>query len=300
MAVTGITDGGRTDGDVADGHITVRQGLASLGEDATRLVTLLDGVFTRWALDAGAEQRMLPALLPVADVAALGVYENFPHLAMVATTLRTDEGVAELRQPEHIAPAQLLDAQLALPSATCYGVYLDLRDRKIPDGTLVTSVNTCYRNESYFDGLRRLRAFRMREAVALGSPEHVQRHIERFTGLILDFAARVGLELEQQAATDPFFDPEGVQAVWQKIAPVKQEFVYGGQLAIASVNNHRTFFGERCGIRVEGDGAKISSGCAAFGLERWIAALTETYDGDWKAILRAVENAARPDSVPSA
>jgi hypothetical protein len=280
----------------AYGGATVRQGLAALGEEATRVMSLLDGVFLQWGRDAGATERTLPALLPVEDVAALGVYENFPHLAMVATTVQADQVAGNPERHKHLSPTLLKDAELALPSATCYGVYADLTGSRVPDGTLVTAVNTCYRNETHFDGLRRLRAFRMREVVALGGPEHVQGHIAHFTELITDFAGRLGLSLEQEAAVDPFFDPDGVQAVWQKIAPVKHEFVHGGNLAIASVNNHRTFFGDSCGISLE-HGSKISTGCAAFGLERWIVALTDTYDGDWNAILRAIEK-ARPDAVP--
>jgi len=45
----------------------------------------------------------------------------------------------------------------------------------------------------------------------------------------------------------------------------------GDTLAIASFNDHETFFGEAYGIRLA-DGAPASTGCVAFGLERWLLA----------------------------
>ena len=70
----------------------------------------------------------------------------------------------------------------------------------------------------------------------------------------------------------------------QQLFPVKEEFVYNGSLAIASVNFHRNFFGERLDIRT-GDGAYAFSGCVAFGLERWISALGDHF-GEGSAALR--------------
>ncbi|MFI6444915.1 hypothetical protein [Kitasatospora sp. NPDC050543] len=274
---------------VPPGGVRTDAGLATLGPEATRLVAALDEVFLAWAVQAGAVEKTLPPLLPVAELEALGVYRNFPQLAMVASALRAEE-VAEAGALPGEIPATLLEAaQLALPSATCYGVYLDLKGQEIPDGSVVTAVAGCYRNETRFDGLRRLRAFRMREIVALGSPEHTQRHLARFRDVILRFAEQAGLELEATVATDPFYDAEGPQAAWQRLSPVKHEFVHGGDLAVASVNAHRTYFGDRCAISLAGSGARISTSCVAFGLERWVHALGEAHGGDWDRILAAVE-----------
>ena len=73
----------------------------------------------------------------------------------------------------------------------------------------------------------------------------------------------------------------------QKLFPQKEEMVYGRSLAIASLNFHRNFFGERCGIRTA-DGEPAFTGCVAFGIERWLHALLERFAGDAGAATRAV------------
>ncbi|MNT17466.1 Amino acid--[acyl-carrier-protein] ligase 1 [compost metagenome] len=74
----------------------------------------------------------------------------------------------------------------------------------------------------------------------------------------------------------------------QRLDPVKEEFVYGGSVSIASVNYHRNFFGERCNIK-DSEGKSVFSGCVAFGMERWLHALLETYDQDIERVLRKLE-----------
>ncbi|MFD7923931.1 hypothetical protein ACFV3R_32595 [Streptomyces sp. NPDC059740] len=160
--------------------VHVSAGLAALEEEATTLAESLDALCTRWARGTGAAALTVPALLPVADLAALEVYENFPQLALVASALETTAGAEQLG-PEAAAgsfgPGALQPAALALPSSACYGVYLHHRGREVTgDGRLVTVLGQCYRNEDHFDGLRRLKAFRMREVVALGTPPYVSAH----------------------------------------------------------------------------------------------------------------------------
>ena len=267
-------------------------GFATLNDPATRLLNLLDVTFCGWGRSAGAAELTLPPVLPVADLARLDVYQNFPHLAMVATTLEPERFTAIGNRPEEIAGADVRPARLGLPSAVCYGVYLHLAGQILDTDRLYTAVGTCYRNETHFDGLRRLGAFRMREVVALGSPEHAVGHLGHFSDLVLRFAGELDLPIAREAASDPFYDNTAPQALWQKIAPVKHEFVSDG-LAIASVNEHRTFFGERCDIRLAGPGDTFSSSCAAFGLERWVAVLAGRYGGDLEAALAAVTRAAQ-------
>lgn len=266
---------------------TTDDGLVTLGGEATQLLALLDEIFLQWARAAGAVEVTLPPLLPVADLNRLDVYRNFPHLAMVATTLDPTAVAPDAGEAGQLPTGCLHDSRYGLPSAVCYGMYLGLAGRDLPDDALLTAVGTCYRNERHYDGLRRLRAFRMREVVALGSPDHTLAHIELFTALTHDLGEQLGLPLTKQAANDPFFDPDGPTARWQRLVPVKHEFVTD-ELAIASVNNHSTFFGDRCGIRVAGTGASISTSCAAFGLERWVSVLLATHEGDWGAALDAV------------
>ncbi|GAB2745826.1 aminoacyl--tRNA ligase-related protein [Kitasatospora kifunensis] len=273
--------------------VVIGQGLAALGPEATQLLHLLDETFRGWGDRRGAHPLTMPPLLPVADLAKLDFYENFPQLAVVAATLDVSEGAdhsAEARTGAY-ASASLNPAALALPSAACYGVFLNHAGTEVPDGRTVTVLGRCYRNEDRYEGLRRLLGFHMREIVALGSYEHTQRHLGEYGALVQDFAEAVGLPVEKQVATDPFYDSSGSRAVLQQLAPVKHEFVYA-ETAISSINVHRNFFGERCDIRLEETGEAVFTSCVAFGLERWIFALENRYSGDWDKAFAAVEGAA--------
>jgi len=76
----------------------------------------------------------------------------------------------------------------------------------------------------------------------------------------------------------------------QRLFPQKEELVYGGSVAIGSLNFHRNFFGERCRITAD-DGQPAYTGCVAFGLERWMHALLDRHQGDPEAATRALQGA---------
>ncbi|MFF3750927.1 hypothetical protein ACFYYH_10780 [Streptomyces sp. NPDC002018] len=263
--------------------------LAILGPDATRLVRELDQLFTGWGVAAGAEEISPPPLYPVTDLEKFDVYANFPHLAWVAGSLELESG--QVKPVEgRFGPADVREARYGLPHATCYGAYLYYEGTQVAEETLVTLVNRCFRNEDHYGGLRRLASFQMREIVALGGYDHTQRVLADFGDRIESFAGALGLGLTKAPASDPFFRSDGARALMQKLSPVKYEFSYG-DLAIASVNTHRNFFGERCGITL-GAGEHAFTSCVAFGLERWLAVLGERHDGDLSAALAAVRAAA--------
>lgn len=263
-------------------------GLTILNPEQSQLVRELDSVFTRWAHEAGAVELIPPPVYDVDDLDRLDVYENFPHLTFVASALDVER--ASDREEDGFSPSALRRARLGLSNATCYGAYLYFRDTAVSPTTTVTLVNRCFRNEDRYEGLRRLLTFQMREIVALGSWEHTQELLEGFTKRITAFAEELSLPLRKQPASDPFFRNNGARALFQKLSPVKYEFDVEG-LAIASVNTHRNFFGERCAIGVTGSDGYAFTSCVAFGLERWVAVLTELYDGDLAEASRHVRAA---------
>ncbi|WP_093804372.1 hypothetical protein [Streptomyces sp. Wb2n-11] len=271
-------------------------GLAALEAEPTRLAETLDRICTRWAEASGAAALTVPPLLPVGDLASLDVYQNFPQLALVSAALDVETaGASQIEQEAArgaLTAGSLLPADLALPSSACYGVYLYYRNRQVPhEGELVTVLGLCFRNEDHFDGLRRLKAFRMREVVALGTPEQVAAHLDRSAQFLDALAGEIGLPLVRRAASDPFYDSSGERAAFQQVVPVKHEYVYRG-MAIASVNTHFTFFGERCSVSLPG-GSSVSTSCVGFGIERWLHALADHFDGDWSRAQDAVEKAEK-------
>ncbi|MFJ6616312.1 hypothetical protein ACIQOW_01865 [Kitasatospora sp. NPDC091335] len=263
--------------------------LAILDPDQTDLLRELDRVFTGWGRAAGAREILPPPMYPVSDLEKFDVYTNFPHLALVAAPLDLTDGPPKPADGRFTA-ADLQEPRLGLPHATCFGAYLFFEGAELGEDTLVTLVNRCFRNEDHYVPLRRLTSFQMREIVALGSYEHTQRVLADFTERITAFGAALGLGLDREAAADPFFENDGARALMSRLSPVKYEF-QAGDLAIASVNTHRNFFGERCRIRLTDAPGHAFTSCVAFGLERWLAVLTDAHGSATRA-LEAVREAA--------
>lgn len=285
-----------TDPEAAAGTGTawsVRDGLATLDEPAVLLRDALDAVFTRWGTEAGARRQSYPPLLRAEDLRTLDYFRNFPHLGSPVTRIRPDRLAALAAAPPGATTAlpasELADATHLLPSAACYGCFLHLSGTSADTPFLITTVAQCFRNEEHHDGLRRLWGFTMREIVCVGSAEAVRAHLDRHQERIAAFGTALGLALDRQQATDPFFEKDGPRSVMQLLAPVKDEYLHTDGTAIASTNNHRNFFGERRAIRHAGRPA--FTGCVAFGLERWVHALGDRFEGDLAAAHRAVRQA---------
>jgi seryl-tRNA synthetase len=272
----------------------VDAGLATLGPQLVGLRTALERRFVAWAAEAGAPSMLFPALIRAGELERLDYFKNFPHLAVVASRIQPARLDAHYAKGGTVARgipgSDLADGQYVLPSAACYNVYLHLQGTVLDGPRYVTTVATCFRNENRYDELQRLWSFSMREIVCLGTGEEVQRHLGEFKQRILGFAAGLGLALDIEVASDPFYQPGSARALMQKLFPQKEEMLYGGSLAIASLNFHRNFFGERCAIRTA-DGEPAFTGCVAFGIERWLHALLDRFGGDACGATAAVEAA---------
>lgn len=265
-------------------------GLATFGPAMVRMRELLEARFLAWAGECGAEPMLFAPLMKVEDLDGLDYFRNFPHLALIASRIREDylaDGYTKAQSTRTIPNAHLTQGEYALPSAACYNIYLHLRDTVLESARYITTVASCFRNEREYTGLSRLWGFSMREIVCIGTAEAVQSHLASCKQRVADFANAIGLPFEIQVASDPFYEPQGSRAVMQKLFPVKEEFVYGGTVAIASANFHRNFFGERCNI-MTGDGKPAFSGCQAFGIERWLHALLDHFKQDVAAIEQAI------------
>ncbi|WP_405792659.1 hypothetical protein [Streptomyces sp. NBC_01506] len=266
-------------------------GLGVLDAEQLRLLRAFDALVLRWADTWGAPEFRFPFLMRCQDLDTFDYYDNFPHLGLTAVRLdphRLNALLKETPRPVGRMPAEVMEpTAFALPSASCYSIYLDLAGSSLPaGGALRTTSGTCFRNEDHYQGLQRLLGFTMREIVCIGSEQAAKEHLVRAKEAVTGLCAELGLDCELEVATDPFFDKNGSKAKMQRLFPVKEEFVVNG-LAIGSVNYHRNFFGERCEIQVGEDTAHTS--CLAFGMERWVHTLTDRF-GTTAAAVAALES----------
>jgi seryl-tRNA synthetase len=250
-------------------------GLATFGSDGVKIIEWLEGHFLSWAEEFGAEKMMFPPLMRVEDLNRIDYFRNFPHLGVLTSGIQENwlKNYIKGGDVGMIPNTHLGNSNYALLSAACYPIYFHLQNQVLNTPRYITVLGQCFRNESYYQGLERLLSFRLREIVCVGSDLEVKSFLARCKEKILAFAAEIGLPLEVKVASDPFFEADGVRAKMQKRFPVKEEFVYEG-MALASVNFHLNFFGERCDIRTE-DEKFAFSGCVGMGIERWVGVLAK-------------------------
>jgi seryl-tRNA synthetase len=268
-------------------------GLRTLGPEGVALFRALDQQFLRWADACSAIEKHYPVLMRVEDLARFDYFRNFPHIALCGCGIRHEEQENYAHRTgsvSEIPTDHLTAADHVLAPAACYNIYLDYQDAALTADLKVTTIAQCHRNETHYKGLARLRSFSMREIVCIGSADGVKRHVSELKQTVTRFLDAIGLPFVVDIATDPFFDRSSERAVASRLFPTKEEVQYVGEVAIASFNFHRNFFGERCGITIEGEPA--FSGCVAFGVERWIHALVDHYGNAETAI--AALDAALP------
>ncbi|WP_405705989.1 hypothetical protein OG264_03195 [Streptomyces xanthophaeus] len=247
-------------------------GLITLDPVRTALLHGLDDLLTGLAARLAAPEVVGPPLLSAAGLARLDYFRNFPHLGVSAGRFAPEafDGLAAGEPPgeQPLRPTGHL-----LPSATCYGLLLSLDGRDVgEDGLRLSATGRCFRNETHYDGLRRLWGFHMREVLYLGTAQGAVEHLEHGAEFVQELAGLLGLELTRAVADDPFYDKGGSRARLMALDPVKHEFSAPDGTAIASVNRHRNFFGERLDIRAGSHGPAYSA-CVAFGVERWVHAM---------------------------
>lgn len=219
---------------------------------AAALYAWFDARFSAMAIEAGAEARVFPASIPRDTLAQAGYLEAFPD------------------------GATPLDDGRFLPPAVCYHAYAENSRRQLEQPLLLTAAQTCFREaDRASDDPLRLWQFSMREIIFIGPRDWVASERRRWTTKTMELAAALALDAALEPATDPFFgDISRGRRLMQQLKHLKDELrlrVDARHVAVASFNSHETFFGSRFDIRLA-DGTTASSGCAAFGLERWTLA----------------------------
>ncbi len=275
--------------------LTVEDGLVTLCAETLDVLQRLDRLIVCRARELGAAAMQCPPLLRVAALERFDYFHNFPHLAHVVGQI-DEQALSSLAghsgRLHEIPAAQVTSVKYALPSSACFGVFCHHFDSTLASPRSVTVSATCFRQESGYKGLERLRAFTMREVVFIDTMELVRRQLEMWTTEVAQLAEIMDIPVSREIGADPFFDPRAGRSKMQALFPVKHEFVYRDSVAIASVNFHRNFFGERAAIRLADDRFAFS-GCVAFGLERWLHAMLDRYSGDLSLVSRALDRAGR-------
>ncbi|PYV43634.1 MAG: hypothetical protein DMG09_00355 [Acidobacteria bacterium] len=279
-----------------DGIGWQENGQAVLSGMALAMLRRLDRLFLLWAGECGAEEYRFPTFIEAGQLHKLDYFRSFPHLVTFPVALDTSpEHLKEFSRSAVIDEAGVVQLGKCAPvrevltPAACYHFYVLFQGTELKTARNLTTVATCFRREAYYRPLERQWNFTMREIVRIGAAEEVKDFLADYRARIERFLSDIGLPVAWENATDPFFDPSrNPKFLAQKLEPVKTEMVFGGALAIGSINFHRNFFGETFDMRRNGEAA--FSGCVAFGVERWLYAFLSRFGPDersWPSVLRS-------------
>ncbi|UGY91466.1 hypothetical protein [Streptomyces gobiensis] len=268
------------------GQLALRGPLLRLAESCDRALARLAGIWD-------AEEERHPAALRATDVQPSGYLRSFPHQATFMARLHPEESNLDnfldgpvLGPDGHVALTELAPVTEILTPAACYHLYSGHRGETLTGPRCLTTRNTCFRQEERYVPLRRLSSFTMREIVCIGSPAETVAFLTKARTALDMFCELIDLPLDWRVATDPFFRPESSPGhLLQRLEPVKHEGVYGSDLAISSLNRHHDHFGAAFGLTR--DDRPAHSCCLAFGIERWLYAITDrhgTEPADWPAL----------------
>jgi seryl-tRNA synthetase len=270
----------------APGLHWMENGQSALYGPLLDLYKRLDQHFLNWAAKWQAEEYRFPTFIPAKELHKLDYFRNFPHLITFPTSLdQTEENLEAFRTAEPVDEHGCVHLTKTVPvndvltPAACYHIYIAKQGSKFDKPQYFTTKNTCFRKEIEYHPLQRQWSFSMREIVCIGTAQEVQDYLKSFQTMLTEYFKEIGLPVTFENATDPFFKPsQSPKALMQKLDPVKNEMIFDKRLAIGSLNFHRSYFGETFHIEREGP---LSSGCVAFGVERWLYAFLTTFGTDF-------------------
>jgi seryl-tRNA synthetase len=264
-------------------------GIVGLRGNVLALLRRIEHEIARLAQLDAPEEWAAPPALAMRTLERAEYFASFPFWLTAASHLPDDEGaleqVASADDAVSAARSALRSTDVALPPALCYHVYERLAGHRLTTTRLITLHGTCWRHEgARLPPLERQWAFTMREIVCLGGADDVEHFRQRAMRVAGSLATRLDLDAGFLVATDPFFAPTARgKAIVQRVKSLKHELALpiGGErsTAAASFNNHERFFGDAFGITLE-TGEPASSGCVAFGLERWLLAFLVAHGVD--------------------
>jgi seryl-tRNA synthetase len=273
-------------------------GVYGRGGDFERTCERFAALVGRAGADDEPERLSFPPLLPRHQLESVGYLKSFPHLsgavfAFAGTEAQAAEQSERASQHDDWSEFQSM-TDLVLTPAACYPVYPAVAARgQLPPGGVTVDAGGAYvfRHEPSGDPAR-MQMFRQREIVRIGEPQAVEAWWERWRERAVELLRGVGLEVEIDVATDPFFGRSGrMLAVSQREQALKFEVsaqIAGPEpTALASFNYHHDHFSSVYGIELAGGGVAHTA-CLGFGLERIALALFHTH---------GMETAAWPSEV---
>lgn len=283
---------------VGQGHVILRGPAAQLMSMIDRKVTT---VFGR---QFDAELEIYPSTIRAETLDRCNHFTSFPEHIDFVSHLKPDlevlnrfaKNCREKGWSPELHEGQMAGHDFAVSPSCCYHCYEGMEGWQLEgQGRCTTMILACHRYEgARHQSLRRLRAFTMREVVFIGKPKFVIEARAKAEELMIQWAKDWELGCSFETANDMFFTQDfAVKASFQRLQQAKRELLLKipsekNELAVFSSNFHAVTFGKAFNITI--DGRPATTGCIAWGLERWVYAIYSQFGFDpanWPEKLRA-------------
>ncbi|MEO8200763.1 MAG: amino acid--[acyl-carrier-protein] ligase [Gemmatimonadota bacterium] len=284
---------------VAHGLITPTGVLGAFGRGAVfeDVLERLDRLILRLAQHDNVESMTFPPVIDRAIIERTGYMDSFPNLCGVVHSFVGPEREARVIS-ERIQRAEpwgdrLVMTDVVLNPAACYPLYPTCRGTLPPEGREVTMAAWVYRQEPSAEPTR-MRSFRVREFVRLGTPESCVAWRDAWLERGVAMLHSLQLPARADVAADPFFGRGGkILAAGQLEQRLKFEVLIPvlseqSPTACCSFNYHQDKFGQAFEI-FTAEGAVAHTACLGFGMERVVMALFRTHGfvpDTWPAAVR--------------
>jgi seryl-tRNA synthetase len=268
------------------------------GRSEIRLMDAVDKLLLAVADRHGAVQRDYASIYSAQIMGRSGYHKNFPQNVFGVTQIPHNYTlIKKIREDaSSTIGADMFESHGAyLQPCVCYHCYAEVQQSK-RDSAIFTTKGRCFRHEIQW----RLNQFRrneftMREIVFIGTPEYVEAKRLGMMEEVWALFCELGLYGQIVTARDPFFhyDDMKTKGAVQLMADAKYELEFasraGSASSIASFNNCQDTLCQKFEITATHNDEFLHSGCVAFGIDRWRAALLEEYgqdEGNWPALLK--------------
>ncbi len=250
-----------------------QNGIAWIGEGVFEIGALLDRIFLNFAIELGASECQVPSLISISDLKRCGYLKG------------ENQNISYLFHKSNKSENGFHDDCTCLSPAVCLTAYPALRGKRFGSSKVLTTKGNAFRREGRSvsqakDPLTRLWEFQVREIIFFGDQSFHDQIQKKYFAFVGELGRRLNISFEIKSATDLFFQVDNLDlSVHQLLTKSKYEFTYlgdvGQQLALSSFNSHKDKFVSE--FNIQGYSADFQSFCIAFGMQRWIQALSSAY-----------------------
>lgn len=270
--------------------VIFEKGLVAFGGQFLKLYRDLDNLVIKWALELSAKEYQYPDLISLDTLQQFNYLSEFPQHLMLTAPLKQEQellenysnGIKHTEDFSSFSKESMSQPKLVNKLAVCPHVYKQYEGKRLDETqpVVITTVGKCKRYEhKAFNYFERLLDFSMREIVIIGTTEDVLRIREQLLEKVSRLIERLAVSAKIVVASDPFFTAEysrmkllqqKFQLKYELLLPLEKNH----EFSVASFNYHGDHFSKSFNIRSK-KGEFLTTGCIAFGLERFIYGLLE-------------------------